>query len=43
MRGRSVCWAKFSTRIAGVYGEGAGFEFLKSLAVGWGDGAVGPH
>ena len=36
MRGRSVCWAKFSTRIAGVYGEGAGFEFLKKSCHGLG-------
>lgn len=29
------------TSIAGVYGEGVGFEFFKNLGMGWGDGKVG--
>lgn len=28
------------TSIAGVYGEGVGFEFFKNLGMGWGDGKV---
>lgn len=42
MRGRSVCWAKFSThQYSWSIRGGVGFEFFKNLGMGWGDGKVG--